>query len=134
MTANLFTRYPDAIKGEYGDSETLCAKLVALICSGRKTATCSALRDFEAEGEPLPKAGNIEIVLNWDGSPAAVVRMVEVFQCAFEDVTEGFALAEGEDDSLAGWQAGHRAFFERNGGWSPDLPLVCQRFELLEVL
>ena len=134
MTADPFTRYPDALKGEYGDSEELCEALVALICAGRKTATCGAQRDFEAEGEALPVAGQYEVVLHWDETPAAVVRMVEVTQCAFKDVTEDFALAEGEDDSLEGWRAGHRAFFERNGGWSPDLALVCQRFELVEVL
>lgn len=134
MTVDPFTRYPDALKGEYGDSETLCEELVALICAGHKKATCGALRDYEAEGLATPKAGDIEIVLHWDETPAAVVRITEVFQCAFQDVTEDFALAEGEDDSLDGWRAGHRTFFERTGGWSPDMPLVCQRFELVEVL
>lgn len=128
------TRYPGAILGEYGDSAALCQELVSLIRAGKKRATCGALRDYEAEGEALPKIGEVEIVLNWDNTPAAIVRMTDVFQCAFEDVTEDFALAEGEDDDLAGWQAGHRAYFERNGGWLPDMMLVCQRFELLEVL
>jgi hypothetical protein len=26
------------------------------------------------------------------------------------------------------------AYFERNGGWSEDLELVCERFKLVEVL
>ncbi len=134
MTADPFTRYPGALRGDYGDSEALCAELVALIRAGKKTATCSALRDYEAEGEALPEVGQHEIVLNWDETPAAVVRMTDVTIRAFEDVTEDFALAEGEDDTLAGWQEGHRAFFTRNGGWSPDMKLVCQRFELIEVL
>ncbi len=42
------------------------------------------------------------------------------------------ALAEGEDEDLAGWRAGHRAYFERNGGFSPDMPLVWERFALIE--
>jgi uncharacterized protein YhfF len=49
-------------------------------------------------------------------------------------VDADFALAEGEDTSLAGWQAGHRADFERNGGWTSDMELVCKRFALVEDL
>lgn len=134
MTADPFTRYPNAIKGEYGDSEALCTELVTLIRAGTKTATCGALRDWEAEGEALPDVGQYEVVLNWDETPAAVVRMTEVAVHPYSAVTEDFALAEGENDDFAGWDAGHRAYFERNGGWSPDLMLVCQRFELVEVL
>ncbi|MEO1277180.1 MAG: ASCH domain-containing protein, partial [Pseudomonadota bacterium] len=42
------------------------------------------------------------------------------------------ALAEGENDSLEGWRADHRAYFERNGGWSPDMMLLCERFRVIE--
>ncbi|WP_375280516.1 ASCH domain-containing protein [Pseudooctadecabacter sp.] len=131
---DVWARYPGAIRGEYGDSEALCEHLVALICAGTKTATCGALRDFEAEGEALPKEGDIEIVLHWDETPAAVVRMTQVVVQPFDAVTEDFALAEGEDATYAGWAASHKAYFARNGGWSADMLLVCQRFELVEVL
>ena len=134
MTADPFVRYAGAVRGEYGDSQALCDQLVALICAGRKTATCGALRDFEADGEPIPEVGQYEVVLNWDETPAAVVRMTDVTVQRYDAVSEDFALAEGENDSFAGWDAGHRAYFSRNGGWSADMMLVCQRFELVEVL
>ena len=134
MTADPFTRYPGAAKGEYGDSEALCEELVSLIVAGLKTATCGALRDYEAEGAPLPEVGQYEVVLHWDGTPAAVTRTTQVTVQPYSSVTEDFALAEGENDDFAGWDAGHRAYFDRNGGWSPDMKLVCQRFELVEVL
>lgn len=134
MTADPFSKYPYALRGEYGDNKALSDELVALICAGRKTATCGALRDYEAEGEAIPEVGQYEIVLNWDETPAAVVRMTEVTVQPYHAVTEDFALAEGENDSFAGWDAGHRAYFDRNGGWSEDMMLVCQRFELVEVL
>jgi len=134
MTADVWARYPAAIRGEYGDSPELCAHLVRLICAGVKTATCGALRDYHADQEPIPKAGDIEIVLHWDEKPAAVVRVTDVTVRAFNTVPESFALAEGEDTSLAQWAASHRAYFERNGGWSPELRLVCQTFDLIEVL
>ena len=46
-----------------------------------------------------------------------------------------FAFDEGEGDrSLEDWRRGHRAYFERNGGWSDDMWLACERFRLVEVL
>lgn len=47
---------------------------------------------------------------------------------------EDLALMEGEDDSLASWQANHRAFFERHGIFAPDMMLLWERFELVEDL
>lgn len=129
-----FKRYPGAVKGEYGDTEALCDRLVRLICDGTKRATCSARRDYAQDGSDLPQAGQVEIVLNWDESPAAVLRVTEVTLTPFQDVSAAFALDEGEDATLESWRRGHRAFFERNGGWSPEMILVCQRFTLLEVL
>lgn len=125
-------RYPGAETFTFGDSRALCDRLLSLVRSGAKTATCGALRDFHAEGEVLPIAGRRDIALDWDGGPALVIETREVTIRRFCDVDEDFALAEGEDASLAGWQAGHRAFFERNGGWSEDMELVCERFRLIE--
>ena len=132
--SDLSARYPGALTGEYGDSEALCEELVALIVAGTKTATCGALAHYEDDGDPIPKAGEYEIVLHWDRSPAAVVKTTDVKVQPYSAVTEDFALAEGENDDYAGWDAGHRAFFGRNGGWSPHMMLVCVRFELLEVV
>jgi uncharacterized protein YhfF len=52
----------------------------------------------------------------------------------FCDVTEDFALAEGENTSLGGWRAVHKAYFARNGGFDPDMMLICERFRVIEVL
>ncbi|WP_010137422.1 ASCH domain-containing protein [Oceanicola sp. S124] len=120
----------DQITFTFGDSEALCTELLDLVRSGAKTATCGALRDFGEGGEALPQVGRRDIALSWDGTPALEIETLEVFTCRFDEVNEDFALAEGEDDSLAAWQAGHRAYFNRNGGWSPDLMLVCERFRM----
>ncbi len=53
--------------------------------------------------------------------------------CTFAEIDEDFALAEGENDDLEGWRRDHRAYFERNGGWNPDMDLICERFEVVEV-
>ena len=127
-------RYPDSVPFKFGDSAALCASLTALVREGRKTATCGALRDFTDDDDELPVVGRRDIVLNWDGTPALVIETVAVERKRFRDVGETFALQEGEDDSLEGWRAGHRAYFERNGGFDDEMMLVCERFRLVEDL
>ena len=134
LPADLIARYPGATSFKFGDSQRLCEELLALVREGRKRTTCGALHEYLAEGEEMPKVGRCDIALNWDDSPALVIRTVEVTIRRFREVDEDFALAEGEDETLAGWRAGHRAYFERNGGWSEDMELVCERFELVEDL
>lgn len=53
----------------FGDSADLCARLLALVREGRKTATCAALRDFTQGGETLPQVGRHDVALHWDGPP-----------------------------------------------------------------
>lgn len=82
----------------------------------------------------MPVPGRRDIALDWDGRPVLVIETTEVRVCRFEEVEADFALAEGENDTLEGWQADHRAYFERTGGWSPDMAVVCERFRLVEVV
>ncbi|MEQ8294605.1 MAG: ASCH domain-containing protein [Roseovarius sp.] len=131
--AALQSKYPTASTFKFGDSAELSATLVSLVRSGRKTATCSALHEF-GKDEPLPEVGRRDICLNWDDTPALVIETAELIQCRFDEVTEEMALAEGEDDSLEGWRAGHRGYFERNGGFSRDMQLIWERFVLVEDL
>ena len=105
-----------------------------LVRAGKKTATCGALRDYP-EGDPeTPVEGRCDILLAWDGTPELVTRTVKVFTSRFDEVSEAFALAEGENETRDGWAADHRAYFERNGGWAPDMMLLCERFEVVEDL
>ena len=128
---NLPARYKDAVRFAFGDSPELGDELLALVLSGKKTATCGALRDIAA-GEPMPEVGRRDVVLDGRGQPACVLETTEVTQCRFDDVGEDFAVAEGEGPYDA-WREGHIDFFTRNGGWSGDLMLVCERFKLVEV-
>ncbi|MDH5797641.1 MAG: ASCH domain-containing protein [Paracoccaceae bacterium] len=134
MTRDLNDDYPGAGTFRFGDNEELCERLIGLVRNGRKTATCGAARDFEEEPEAMPKVGRCDIATYWDGTPALVIRTVEVTRQRYCDVSEEFALAEGENDSLEGWRKDHKAFFKRNGGWHPEMELICERFELVEDL
>jgi uncharacterized protein YhfF len=79
----------------------------------------------------MPEVGRTDIALNWDGTPALAIETTSVSLTRFCDVEEKFALAEGEDETLEGWQNGHRRFFDRNGGFDPQMMLVCERFKLV---
>ena len=129
----LKARYPNAVTFKFGDSAELSDALLSLIRSGKKVATCGALQDY-LDGDPMPEVGRQDIALNWDDTPALVIETLEIVQCRFDEVTEAMALAEGEDESLEGWRDGHQGFFERNGGFSPDMQLVWERFRLVEDL
>lgn len=132
MDPDLRHAYPDAVAFRFGDNRALCDALIALVRVGRKTATCGAARDFGPGGEAPPVVGRRDIVTDWDGVPVLVIRTVEVTRARFCDVTWDFAGAEGENESLEGWQASHRVYFERNGGWTPEMELICERFEVID--
>lgn len=125
-------RYPKAETFKFGDNRELCSRLLSLVRTGKKRATCGALRDFHDSNELMPVVGRRDIALDWDGKPELVIETTEITIRRFCDVDADFALAEGEDETLEGWRAGHQAFFERNGGWNPDMELVCERFRLVE--
>lgn len=121
----------------WGDSPRLADELGALIVDGTKTATCSALWEYEAEGEPLPKVGSKSIVLDGNGDPLCIVETTEVEVQPYDEVDAKFAYEEGEGDrSLEYWRDAHWRFFSRtlsNIGGEPtvDMPLVCERFRVI---
>ena len=130
----LQAKYPGNETFVFGDNPSLCSHLLGLVRDGKKTATCTSLRDFESGGEVMPEIGRRDIALNWDGSPALVIETCHVEIVRFDKVTEDFALSEGENATLEGWRNDHKVYFERNGGFDWEMELVCERFRLIEDL
>ncbi len=126
-------RYADAPRFKFaeGDSRALCEELTALALAGKKTGTCWPLRDLSDE-EPMMSIGDVAVYTDWDDEPVFAVEYVRIEIARFDQVSEAFALSEGEDETRAGWAASHRRFFERHGGWSPDMELVCENFRIVE--
>ncbi|MEM7490483.1 MAG: ASCH domain-containing protein [Pseudomonadota bacterium] len=127
----VLARYPGGETFRLGDGPALCAELTELVISGSKTATCGALRDVSEDDRPV--VGRRDVACLWDWRPAVVIETTEVTERRFADVPEDFALAEGEG-TFEDWRRGHIAFFERTGGWSSDMWLICERFRVVEVL
>jgi uncharacterized protein YhfF len=121
----------------WGDSPEMADELGALIVQGIKTATCSALWEWEAEGNPIPEAGLITIALDGRGEPLCIVETVEISVRKYNEVDAGFAREEGEGDlSLEYWRAAHKNFFSRvlpriGREFSENMPLVCERFRVI---
>ena len=121
----------------FGDHPKLADELGELILNGIKTGTCSALWEWEAEGNPIPKVGLIAITLNGAGEPICIIETTEVAMRSFNEVDEDFAYSEGEGDrTLQYWREAHTMFFSRvlsklGREFSEDMPLVCETFRVI---
>ena len=113
-------------RATFGDSPELADRLADLIVAGKKTATCWAAREGEKQ------LGQREVLCSGNGVPLCILETLELRLMRFDEVDALFARDEGEGDlSLAWWRDVHREFFERNGGWSPDMLLWCERFRVV---
>jgi len=114
----------------FGDSPEMADRLLGFVLAGAKTATCWSVRDGQQT-----EVGKRMVAKDGAGRPRAVVETVSLEQLRFNEVGWTFALAEGEgDEHLEEWREGHRTYFTRNGGFSPDMMLWCERFRLVEVI
>lgn len=112
-----------------GDDPRVTDECLALAIAGLKSATTSW---------PIPDplywgVGDLSVILNSKGAPAAVMRTLSFVECKFKDVAEDFALAEAEGDYEA-YRKGHLWFYGRqeNGHEFNDESMVlCERFEVI---
>jgi len=111
--------------------------LYPLVLSGQKQATASSLWVYEAEDEPVPKPGDISIILDWEGNATCIIETTRVDIVPFSGVTEEFAAIEGEGDgSLTYWRRVHDTFFREEcegigRRFTEDMPVICEQFRLV---
>jgi uncharacterized protein YhfF len=120
----------------FGDSPQLADELLALVLEGTKTATAALVSEYEDADEPLPKKGDLSIVLDGDAAPRALIRTTAVDVVPFDAVGEEHAYLEGEGDrTLDSWREEHERYWRRNLAegqeFTGDLPVVCERFEMV---
>ena len=134
MIIDLQDTYPGAGTFTLGEDAETSAALIALVRAKTKHAECAALSEFGGDEASMPKVGRCDIIANWDGTPAVVIKTTSVKTLPFDKVTERMALAEGEHETLAEWRKAREKHFKRNGGFTPDMPLVFEFFEVVENL
>lgn len=128
------TKYYDCFA--FGAGEAMAQKLLALVLSGQKKATCSARAAYEAEGQRPPKPGDLSIVTDFAGAPRCVIETTAVTEMPFRDMTFEICKREGEDETLESWRKGHIKFFTLDAqamgyAFSEDMPVVFEDFEMI---
>lgn len=121
---------------QFGSGGDMADELGQLVVEGKKTATCSAYPLYAIDNEPLPQVGQYSIVLSSIDEVMAIIKTTEVSIVPMNEVSEEFAIAEGEGD-YQDWWDGHVRFFSDllpvyKLQFSEDLLLVCERFEVVK--
>ncbi|KAL9616769.1 MAG: hypothetical protein Q9160_008394 [Pyrenula sp. 1 TL-2023] len=102
---------------------------LANVLRGDKTATTSW---------PIPNplhwgVGDLSVILNGKGEPAAIMKTLSFRECKFKDVEESFGLAEGEG-SFQDYRQGHFRFYglqKEKGVFTDESWVLCERFEVV---
>ena len=81
----------------FGNSEQMATELGLLVRDGPKRATAS-LRSVYDGDEPMPRVGDLSVILDGRGRPLCVIRTTGVEVRRFGDVDAEFAWTEGEGD------------------------------------
>ena len=75
------------------------------------------------------------VMLDGAGIPRAVLETVELVQRRFSEIDERFAFDEGEGDrTLTYWRTTHQSYFQRQGAFSPEMLLYCERFRVVRLI
>jgi uncharacterized protein YhfF len=122
-------------------------ELTALVLTGTKVATASLVADYIVDDEPIPRAGDREVVLDSTLRPVAIIETTRCQVTTISRVTDDFAIDEGEGFAdAAAWRVAHERFW---GSYLADLrrdladpsftltdstPVVCQWFHVVERL
>lgn len=135
-------QWPGARAGLYAFPGPLRDKLLAAICSGKKTATSSLLVEYRADDEPLPVVGEQEVLISSAGLPVAITETTDVRVVRLDEVDLDHALDEGEGfRDVAEWRKAHERFWTSDEVRAelddPDFvlddatPVVLQRFAVV---
>ena len=121
----------------FGDHAELSDALLELVISGRKRATATLVKEFAADGVPLPRVGSHWIACDSSGAPRVVLRSTELRVGPFTSVDAAFAYDEGEDDrSLESWRENHARYWRRAAAaigieWTEQHEVVFERFSVV---
>jgi uncharacterized protein YhfF len=117
----------------FGNTPRMQTELGLLVRDGPKRATAGLRSEYDSGDEPLPRPGDLSVILDGAGEPLCVIRTTHVETRRFADVDEDFAWTEGEGArTLADWREGHVRFFASEGiVIDDDTEVVLERFDLV---
>ena len=79
----------------FGTTAEAATRFVADLVAGRTTAIAGPLRDYQADDVPLPEVGELGIVVDGRGSPAALVVVAEVLTVPYAEVDPATTVVDG---------------------------------------
>ena len=89
----------------------------------------------KSQGDFGTKVGGQMIIKDWQDHPRVLIETTELTCRPFNEIDESFARDEGEGDlSLEYWRREHQKYFIREGTFSEDMKVYCQRFKVIEIL
>ena len=122
----------------FGDTEKMADELRELVVKKIKTGTSSGYDLYKQENEPLPKVGQLDVVLNGKNEPVCIIKNINVTILPFSEVTKEHAWKEGEGDrTLAYWRKVHAEFFKHaykealNIEFTEEKLVVYEEFEVI---
>lgn len=92
------------------------------------------MSEYQEEGEAVEHIGERLAVLDNDARHVATIGVTRVETLRFDEVPDGFALAEGEGDlDATDFRASHLSYWAREGrSVSEATPVVTLYFDLVE--
>jgi uncharacterized protein YhfF len=109
-----------------------------LIMAGAKTTTSGLLWDYEVSGDARPFVGALGLVANGSDEPVCIVEITWLEVVPLNGVVDtGFIIDYGEwGETAESWQEQAWAYYAphcRELGLEPrpDMPLLCERFEIV---
>lgn len=120
-----------------GGDEASTRIILESVRSGNKTGTVTLPWVVENSGQAEPKAGDAIILINFDGSPALLIRITGIREVLFGDVSEKETAQDGPAvRALDIWKPMHQAYFDRllepfGLAVSDETPLWFEKIELL---
>lgn len=146
MWDNYLQSLPEAVREgksytswAFGSDAAMAKELAELVKSGEKTATCSLHIWYEIEQEAIPFVSELNIITDWEGEAEAVTETMDVQILPFNQVSEAFAIKEGEGDKTYDyWRRVHVEFFsnelrEIDKAFDEGMLVVCEEFRVVYV-
>jgi len=119
------------------DTEKCANDLADLVLRGIKRATASLNYWYKSGKEIIPKAGELNVITNWDGIAQCITITRSVTILKFKDVSSEMASTEGEGDkSLDYWRKAHIHFFtneliKEKLEFDEEMEIVFEEFEMI---
>jgi uncharacterized protein YhfF len=128
----------------FADPGPLRDELTALALAGGKTTTATLLVEYEIDGDALPVAGQLDVLIDSDGRNIAIVETLSCRIARLADVDDRHAIDEGEGyANAAEFRITHEAYWNtyldqiRDGLGDPtftltdDTLIVLERFRIV---